>query len=52
MLGLGLFLGAGVPRVDGGGGDTSPGGEVDVLTDDDEVTALLDDDGSTFLTDD
>ena len=33
-------------------GDTSPGGGVDVLTDDNNADALLDDDGTTFLTDD
>lgn len=35
-----------------GGGDSTPGGSTDVLTDDDEVTALLDDDSATYLTDD
>jgi hypothetical protein len=41
-----------VPLTSGAPGDATPGGAVDVLTDDDEFSALLDDDGSTFLKDD
>ena len=35
-----------------GGGDSTPGGATDVLTDDDDTVGLLDDDGVTYLTDD
>lgn len=53
---LGLYLGLTVGGLTVGEqsvpADTTPGGEVDVLTDDDATTGLLDDDGATFLTDD
>ena len=50
-MGLGLGIGLSFTGVAGGAGDTSPGGAVDVLTDDDDAIGLTDDDGSTFLTD-
>lgn len=44
-------IGIGITDV-GGAVDSTPGGEISVLTDDDEVAGLLDDDGVTFLRDD
>jgi len=52
MISLGVGLWTQIVSKPPSGGDTTPGGAVDVLTDDNNTTALTDDDGTTYMTDD